>query len=304
MRFALRNPTPTLAETYAALEASRAAAADFLVCPITREPLRPEEAVLASDGHLYDPEALQAWLRRRARDLLPALSPVTRQVLRPWLLPAAPWLEEAGLGAAQAWTTDHAGGRTPSLSELGQSGGRRRPAGSASFQEPATAAAAAAATVLPLSLPASAPPFPPLVETRTGTQRASRWTTPLGVACRMLLRWDEGDVVEWCFPATADGRTILTPPPARELLPMARPVLAWLGLGADELTNPEHILTAWFRIHRPSLAGEEEEEEDGGAPSAAKDLEEESRERSREARWATLELFLLRLNRPRRARGL
>lgn len=262
MRFALRNPTPTLAETYAALEASRAAAADFLVCPITREPLRPEEAVLASDGHLYDPEALQAWLRRRARDLLPALSPVTRQVLRPWLVPAAPWLEEAGLAAAAA---RESGGVKPA--------------------------------VLPLSLPASAPPFPPLVETRTGTQRASRWTTPLGVACRMLLRWDEGDVVEWCFPATADGRTILTPPPARELLPMARPVLAWLGLAADELTNPEHILTAWFRVHRPSLAGEEEEDEEGR-------VEEDSRERSREARWATLELFLLRLNRPPRSRGL
>lgn len=245
MRFLVARPQHTLAEIYAELERHRAAAEEFMVCPISREPVDPLTAVLASDGYLYDPEALTAWAESCRERTEPLTSPVTREFLRSWAVPAGDTLRRAGIGAEAA----------------------------EKIHQPA----------LPIPLPALEPPFSPLVAARNGTQRVGRWGCAIGVACRMLLGWEDGDVVEWCFPFVSGAKRIAvaTPPPAAELSPLTDSVLRWLGIDAAELSNPKHILTAWVRLHRPGLRGESAAAATGFA-------------------WTTLEELLLRLNEPRR----
>ena len=273
MRFLVSRPQPTLAEIYAELERHRTAAEEFMVCPISREPVDPLTAVLASDGYLYDPEALAAWAESCRERTEPLTSPVTREFLRSWAVPAGDTLRKAGIGAEAGEPLRKAGIGTEAGETLRKAGIIGAEAGEKASQT----------LPQPIPLPTLEPPFSPLVATRNGTQRVGRWDCAVGVACRMLLGWEDGDVVEWCFPFVSGARRIIsvaTPPPAAELSPLADSVLRWLGIDAAELTNPKHILTAWVRLHRPGLRGER----------AAADR----------PAWTTLEDLLLRLNEPRR----
>jgi hypothetical protein len=217
-----------------------------MTCPISREQLTAHTAFMASDGHLYDADSLKHWAESCADRMEPLTSPVTREVLRPWACPAAEALHDAGFRDAAL----------PVASDV-------------------------------IRLRSLAPPFPPMVPVRRGTQRASSWSSSLGIACRMLLGWDDGDVVEWCVPIDScfSRPRIATPAPVRELLPLAAPVLSWLAIDAKEFSNPTHILTAWVRVIRPRLDGEDEEDE------------------GRDTCWETLEILLLRLNRSDRTRA-
>jgi hypothetical protein len=243
-RFAFRRTTPTLAELLADLDRQRQAISDNLTCPISREQLTPGCAVLASDGYLYDRDALIEWAEACVARQEPVTSPVTRAVLRPWAVAAKTMLEDAGLGEA----SDAHGPSPPHDAQL-------------------------------TPLPSLAPPFSPMVVVRKGTQRVGRWETPFGVASRMLLGWDDHDVAEWCFPVRGEAG-IGTPPPAAQLIPLAQPLLRWLGIPHGEFSNPEHILTAWVRIHPPALRGE----------------------RSDACPWRTFEEIFVELARPKRGR--
>jgi hypothetical protein len=245
IRFALPVPLPTIAQLYAEIEREQRAIAEYITCPISRDTIARQDAVLASDGYLYDRHSLVEWAQACLSRQEPLTSPVTRAYLRPWAVWAGTMLDEAGWEAGE----ECAGASLESEARQDRgSAGRAKVERSESRPQSE-----------PLWLPSLRPPFSPMVVVRKGTQRVGRWDTALGVASRMLLGWDDQDVAEWCFPV--EGATIATPPPADQLLPLAQPLLRWLGIPAGEFANPEHILTAWLRVHRPALGGEASAEE-------------------------------------------
>lgn len=190
---------PLMQDMWISLLTRQKAIREYAKCPITQEELGADNAVLASDGYLYDGDALQTWL-----DAGHIHSPVTREALRGLVLKHDPEVSKF-LGDAERDLRD---------------------------AEP---------TWLPLHMPRS-----PCVSFRQGTVRAARWNTKLGVVCRIFLNWTDDDTIEWRFPVFDDTPdTLLTPPPAIELVPMARPLLRWLRLHVD---NPEHIVTCEFRV--------------------------------------------------------
>jgi hypothetical protein len=243
------GPPASFAAAYASVRRSRELVAPFLTCPVTLEALHPgaagaaQEPWLASDGHLYSAEGLR------------------------------------GLGAGAAGSGS-AALRSPVTREVLRHWAVRAAArlGEYGFETEAATEPA----VLTFA-PELRPPFAPHVEARRGTRVAESWSDAFGSACRVALGWQDGDVVEWCFPVGSDGTEILTPPPARELLPLARPLARWL-LQRNAYRNPEHVLTGWVRISRPALEGEEV----GGAAGAAAEGS---------SPWRTFEELFLRLNR-------
>jgi hypothetical protein len=215
----------SFAAMHAMLRGSRARAAPFLLCPVSREELLPDEAWLASDGHMYARDSLLELAARAARDRLPMRSPVTREVLRPWAVLAAPQLRAFGYGAEGVQ-------KRPLLLPDGSWRG---------------------------------PPFAPHVEVRRGTRLAESWSTAFGSACRVALGWEDGDVAEWCFPVEEDTILTPPPvaelrPLARHLVAWLR-----LQGPAATFRNQEHVLTTWVRIHKPVLEGERPRSEDEAA---------------------------------------
>lgn len=245
------SAAPSFAEIYAQVQAERAAVEPYLRCPISGDV--PDLPLLASDGHLYDAEALRQWADRCARSMAPLRSPVTREVLRCWALDAR------GMLAPLGFCFD----------------------------------AAAAPARLPL--PSLRPPFPAQVEVMRGSRRADAWSDALGTACRVLLGWHDGDAAEWCFPYSSEGREVLTPPPAAELLPLAAPLRGWLGLDGAALANPAHLLTAWVRIVRPGLRPAR------AAAGKREDPDAEAETGKGATPWRTFEQLFLALNGLRRA---
>jgi hypothetical protein len=236
-----------MAALYTGLVRLRAQVEPFLQCPVSREALAPEQAWLASDGHLYARESLEELAAHAARARMPLRSPVTREVLRPWAVCAAPRLVRFGFAVADTFASS--GSTSRGLLRLGD------------------------------SLPWGRPPFPPHVEVMRGTRLVESWADAFGAACRVALGWQDGDVAEWCFPV--EELSILTPPPAEELRPLARHLARWLRLHGSvrnkaTFSNPDHVLTGWVRIRRPALEGE--------ACEAA-------------AEWRTFEELFLELNR-------
>ena len=88
-------------------------------------------------------------------------------------------------------------------------------------------------------------------------ERLSR--SSLGVALQMTLGWesdfdDGGDggntgTIIWTAPVAASEALqseLLLPPPIADLLPLAMPILAALGISPKRFHNPERILTAYF----------------------------------------------------------
>lgn len=104
------------------------------------------------------------------------------------------------------------------------------------------------------------------LEMRRGTRRAETWSDALGSACRMLLGWHDGDVIDWWFPFCSTAHEILTPPPVQELLPLAAPLLAWLGCDEAKLANPHHILTASVSLRRQEMERSDELKASRDAP--------------------------------------
>ena len=277
-----RSSPPLAQKRFAELQRTLARVAPYLECPITRGPLwgkgkerDPEPGsptfsatVLASDGYLYDEAALRCWADRCVAESQPLTSPVSREVLRPEVTPA---LALPDVRVAFALTFGKA--------MLDREDG--------------------APYSTPPPLPSARPPFSPLFDHLSGTAPASRWGCQLGVVVRMLLGWDDGDAIEWCFPVSGEGnRTIATPPPARELVPFVDSIMRWLGL--RDFRNPHHILTAWFRPHKLTLRREpgrhdsedDEEEEDGG---------QRSRNSSANTPYRTMESLLVALGKAKGA---
>lgn len=114
-----------LQELWAEEQSQRERLAAPLVCAITREPLlegaetcpssqRGEAApqvvsgaVLASDGQLYDLDALRTWARKCVGAGRPPTSPVTREVLRPWARRVVRSRSETGSTSAEAVVRFH-----------------------------------------------------------------------------------------------------------------------------------------------------------------------------------------------------
>lgn len=209
---------PLCQEIASALGECRAAITPYFeCCPILQGP--PENPVLASDGYVYDREALRAWMRTCVERRDPIHSPVSRTILRASVCPTT--LDRAIEAEVEC---------------------RNHRAGSG--------------TLLTHSF-ALIPPRHPngFANVRSGSARCSRWSSKAGSLIRMLLDWASDDIVEWVCPIEVDAHSaqvsIATPPPAIGLLVIAQEVARWLSISESEFTNPTHILTAYFSKRTP-----------------------------------------------------
>lgn len=185
--------------------------AGSLVCPITRQvpPLR--QLVLASDGHVYDVEALRAWVNHTPST--PPKSPMTGHILRPW---AEPPSEDM---IRQWWV------QTEDEDE-----GEGEGEGEAPLNAPVVLYDARRPLLEPRSFE---------IKVRVGD-----WgNSPVAVGLRTLLEWDVEDTVRIAAPFDRHEMLLLTPPPVEEFVPLFQRLASHLKLA---YRNPEHIGTAWW----------------------------------------------------------
>lgn len=204
-------------------ECSTAITPYFQCCPILRSP--PETPVLASDGYVYDREALCQWMRQCVERRDPIYSPINRTILRTTVRPLT-------LQLAIEEEVERRG-----------SGGRRV------FSSKNLGPLSCLITLVPPQHPSS------FANVRSGSARCSRWSSKAGSLIRMLLDWDGDDIIDWVCPIQIQEDqhivTIATPAPVPSLLIIAQEVADWLSISEMEFANPTHILTAYFSKRRP-----------------------------------------------------
>lgn len=235
-----KSSLPYVHEIWRVLESHRATVLPFLQCPISREPIDEHNGVLCSDGYLYDIDSLRHWFSDCVAAGRALTSPVTREVVRSVVHPAAsiPSVRRALLMPAKGEDGDGDGDYGPPAcirivaEEYGR-GGLVMGAIRHRFR---------AHSMIGGTIPA---------------ERLSR--SSLGVALQMTLGWesdfdDGGDggntgTIIWTAPVAASEALqseLLLPPPIADLLPLAMPILAALGISPKRFHNPERILTAYF----------------------------------------------------------
>lgn len=182
-------------------------------CPILQAPPEPADLVRASDGFYYSLEMLREWC---VRNEVPR-SPVTGEALRPYALLAPTRGVDALLARdVKAW----GGAKVP------------KPRAVVLFE-----------------------PRPPNALRKTPVMKGSAplgaWTSRAGVALRMHLDWSADMTLEWRAPRDDgdDPPRLLTPPPARELVPIFRWVAKLLRI-TRAVANPEHIGTSFMRTSK------------------------------------------------------
>jgi len=183
-------------------------------CPISRESIR--DAVLASDGRVYEREALTSWLERCRERHEPYSSPITREALRPCAARLADSDEAILLGVQGS-----GGGATPDLDLVPEQ------------SDPSSVALR-----------------------RSGSAHCRHWNTQLGVVTRMTVGWNDDDTVEWWFPVDSGGKifTPHTALP-HSLCPLADELTSWLGIRElipSGARSSMHIFTAHFRVRSDS----------------------------------------------------
>jgi hypothetical protein len=230
-----------LQEVWAEEQSQRERLTAPLVCAITREILlgdagspsgakdsAPLVAVLASDGQLYDLEALRTWAGKCIRAGRPPTSPVTREVLRPWARKVVRRVVRIASG--------------PGVSGIASGPGEAV-----------------------VRFHSFAPPFSLHTPRIGGVVQMSEWDDRPGVLARMLLGWEDGDALEWQLPLSGSSPPVpATPPPCLALLPLLPPILRWwsgMREGGDgnnsalsRLALPGHLLTAPIRVVTPEGA--------------------------------------------------
>lgn len=171
-------------------------------CPITREKI--EDAVLASDGMMYERESLRQWLRGQSLGHKPYTSPVTRQPLRP----------EVVRCPRDSLLLAHLTRTFPSPNDL----------------------------LVPRQTRED------IALTHSGSALCKQWKTEVGVVVRMLLHWNDDDMIEWWFPIDTSGKCMTyasaLPPHLEQALSLE--IQSWLGLEGRAC-----LVTAHFRKKTP-----------------------------------------------------
>jgi len=232
-------------EIFARLQEAHARAAPyFQKCPILQD--TPSTPVLASDGYVYDLESLRHWMETCVAKGEPVQSPMSRVCMRTFVYPIS--LQDAAKDSVLSSSpTRSFSSPTRSFSSPTRSCHHQLRAAHRRHRQP------------PQPIHLIQTPHPSVyLNVRSGSARCSRWNTRCGVGVRMILDWMEEDIVDWVFPCdtTTSPCTIMTPPPAAQLVPIAKDVARWLCLSHKEYANPTHIMTAYFSLRNRAGQGE------------------------------------------------
>lgn len=178
--------------------------------PISHEKLDLKTVVLASDGTYYDRDTIRQWCDQGHRT-----SPMTREVLRPWVLQAEPRITTHLMSLrVDLWSAEPP---LPCIQALWNPPSPENDCGSEDWIH------------------------------IHGKAKASQWNSEQGVALRSLLGWHDECTIEWKYPLLRNERTLALPRPVDEFKVIGTVLAQWIGLDLSQTTNPSHAVCAWFR---------------------------------------------------------